>query len=172
MARDEEENPDAKLARKSEMVAKKVSKPFWVSVFMLPVVVILFVVGLILLVNANEKASHILAEKPENKVDSFSKKISVTKDKASQQYNKHLEKMEDESIFTVNQKFRSMYQISKESEADYVTLVNQYQKLSYDMASRINGSGEWFYYFDQKVAKLLAQARERESEMVQYFKDE
>ena len=175
MADDEQENGDAKeqtLEDKVEAVAKKSSIQFWVAIGFIPLMLITFVVGVLFLGNAHKVTSGIVAEEPINKIDIFAKKIAAVKLKAEKQYAKYHSKMENDAILSVNEKFRIMYELSEESEKDYTYFLEQYQKLAYDSASRVKGSGQWYYYYDQKLSKLVSRAQQREKNLLDYLQEE
>ena len=77
--------------------------------------------------------------------------------------------MDDKSIFTVKEKFEIIYDLSTESEEQYTGLLKTYQVMVYETASRVRGSGEWYYYYRQKIDRLVNTAKNREQELKQYF---
>ncbi len=167
--RDDSDSGESALDDKIESVRKKSFGHLWVGVIFIPVLLIVFAVGLVALASAHKTTANMTAEKPENKVEVFSKKIAAVKIRAEGQYNKYLIKMDDESIFTVNEKFEILYDLSMESEEQYTELLETYQGMVYDAASRVKGSGEWFYYYEQKVNRFVATAKNREDKLKQYF---
>ncbi|WP_101759454.1 hypothetical protein [Oceanicoccus sp. KOV_DT_Chl] len=167
--RDEDTPKEQTLEDKIEVVAVKASKQFWIAIACIPVILIIFVVGIITLANAHKQTSSIVAEKPVNKLEMFSRNIEGVKQKAEKQYANYLDKMEDKSILTINENFRVMYQLSGESEQDYTQLLDVYQKVNYENASRIRGSGQWFFYHEKKIKNLILRSQQREEKLMAYL---
>lgn len=157
------------LEDKIQAVSHQSTVHLFVAVGFLPLLIAIFVGGLLMLANAHKSTSTIVAKKPENRVDLFRKKIDVVKLKTEAQYNQYLSKMDDDSIFSVNEKFEIIYELSLESEKSYTELLENYQTMVYETASRVRGSGEWYYYYEQKIARLTALSKSREQKMKEYF---
>ncbi|ARN75862.1 hypothetical protein [Oceanicoccus sagamiensis] len=167
--KDDTEAQEVTLEDKIEMVRRKSFTQLWVGIVFMPVLLIVFVAGLITLASAHKTTSTMTAKKPENRVELFAKKIVSVKSRAEGQYGKYLSKMDDESIFTVNKKFEILYELSMESEEQYTEFLEAYQAMVYGAASRTRGSGEWFYYYEQKINRFVNAAKGREQTMKQYF---
>ena len=157
------------LEDKIERVRKQSFGQLWIGIGFLPVLLLVFVTGLVLLANAHKTTINMTAEKPENRVEVFRSKVDGVKTQAEKQSAKYLSKMDDKSIFTVNEKFEIIYDLSTESEEQYTGLLKTYQAMVYETASRVRGSGEWYYYYRQKIDRLVNTAKNREQELKQYF---
>jgi hypothetical protein len=106
--------------------------------------------------------------KPENRVGQFSKRIDKALKDAEGQYHQHLVKMEDESIFTVSDKFKTLYITSLESEQDYSQMLSDYQQIVYQISSRTKGSGEWHQFYDDKLERFVKSNKIRVSDLNRY----
>ena len=80
--------------------------------------------------------------------------------------------MDDDSIYTVNRKFKVIYEVSQQSELDYGLFLEGYQKAVYQVASKVRGSGEWYYYYDRDLKKLISNNNLRKTQMGRYLKAE
>lgn len=165
----EEETNTLSLTDKITLTESVANRQQWIMLGFLAFMLLVLVLGILSLGSVHKAARAMSADKPENRFDSFRAKISLVHDKVEEQYQQHLNKMQDQSILTVNEKFNVIYQLSQQSERDYVALLELYQKIAYDSASRIKGSGEWYYYYQQKLAALIKKAKARESKMRQSF---
>ena len=77
--------------------------------------------------------------------------------------------MDDDTILAVDETFEVLYQLSMESEEQYTELLATYQAMVYGAASRIKGSGEWFYYYEQNIIRLVNAAKNREQKLKQHI---
>lgn len=171
MTVEEQQNDTPTIEDKITLAERTVSKQQWIMLAFIPLMLLVLVLGIISLGGVHKATSALVADKPENRVDSFATKITRVQEKVESEYQQHLSRMEDQSIFSINKKFRVIYELSQQSERDYVLLLQQYQKLAYDSASRIKGSGEWYYYYQRKIDVLVKKAKARDSKMRQYFQD-
>lgn len=114
-------------------------------------------------------ADTLLAIKPENRADSLSKSIAVTRSKAERGYAELQARMQDESIFAINKKFKVMYGVSLENERAYGRVLEAYQQASFNIASRIRGSGEWFFYYERDLMQLIQQHQRHEAKITEYL---
>jgi hypothetical protein len=169
MAAEEEQTKIPDFEDKIALIQRMVSRQQWLMLGFIPLMLIVLVIGILSLGGVHKKTSALVADKPENRAESYAVKISSVQNKVEQQYQQHLSRMEDPSILTVNEKFRAIYELSQQSERDYAALLELYQKMAYDSASRVKGSGEWYYYYERKVADSVKKAKDRESKMRQYF---
>ncbi|MGK0500730.1 MAG: phosphate uptake regulator [Oceanicoccus sp.] len=167
----DEEAPDVELTleEKTELAVKITLKQLIIAAAMILVMLVVFVVGLLVLVNAHKATSSLVAKKPENRIESFATKIESAQGKVELQYYEHLSRMDDASIFKVNEEFKIIYQLSEQSEEDYVAFIKLYQQIAYDSASRVKGSGEWFYYYEKNVGRAVQQAEKIQRQLNTYL---
>ncbi len=142
------------------------------TIVMLPVFIILFIVGVLMLANTKKELDRLSDIEPENRADIFADKIEDTEKLIQNQYAEYLDKMQDDSIFQLNEKFQIMYEVSKESEQDYSRLLDIYRDATYQLSSKVRGSGEWFYYYDRRLNNFIASQNSREQDMFSYFAEE
>lgn len=114
-------------------------------------------------------ADQLLSIKPETRADSLSKHIAATRSKAERDYAALEARMDDESIFAINKKFKVMYDISLQNERSYGEMLDSYQQASFNIASRIRGSGEWYFYYERDLMRLIKQQQNHEASMAQYL---
>ncbi|MFA7555082.1 MAG: hypothetical protein WCY88_12595 [Spongiibacteraceae bacterium] len=135
----------------------------------LVMMLVVFVVGLMSLVSAH-KATTVLEDKnPDKKIAAMVEKIEDVKEQVGQQYDVHLSKINDGSILGANKKFKQLYQISLASEQDYLAFMTAYQKIDYEVASRVRGSGEWYFYHGKGIETLVANANKRKAALAEYL---
>ncbi|MEH6909398.1 MAG: hypothetical protein V7459_02350 [Oceanicoccus sp.] len=167
-----EESSDKKLAGRVQQTSKKVGAQFVVGLVIVPVLLILFVVGLLNLVSFNKMTKELALKEPDNLGQVFSVRIDAAQNEAERQYAEHLDKMANGEIFEVSKKFITLYETSLASEKDYTRLLSTYQQLSYESASRVKGSGEWYFYYKEKIQKLSDAALKREEALITYLGDD
>ena len=76
------------LEDKIERVRKQSFGQLWIGIGFLPVLLLVFVTGLVLLANAHKTTINMTAEKPENRVEVFRSKVDGVKTQAEKQYAK------------------------------------------------------------------------------------
>jgi hypothetical protein len=136
--------------------------------FFMPALLIACLLGL---GRSVETSDALMAIEPVNRVALFDAEIKKVWNKTQNQYAQHLLKMEDQSIFTVNEKFEVLYALSKQSEADYGRMIAAHHKAMYQIASKVRGSAEWYFYYDKKLTALASNQSHRESKMNSYFEE-
>ncbi|MBL4827514.1 MAG: hypothetical protein JKY66_07350 [Spongiibacteraceae bacterium] len=169
MADDNVENDDEGVA--SDVVyALKYQATFHslLSSALLLITAILIAVFVLCLVSGIESVKVLVELKPENRVEQMAKKIELGLKAAESQYAEHLDKMNDSSIFTVSEKFKILYEASFESEQDNGQMLSDYQQITYQIASRTKGSGEWFQFYDEKLNKYIKANKKRELALSRY----
>jgi hypothetical protein len=167
-----EESGEQQLADRIQQASKKVGTQFVVGLVVVPVLLILFVVGLLNLVSINKTTKELAFKEPDDLVQIFSVRIDAAQSEAEKQYAVHLDKMSNGEIFEVSKKFMTLHEVSLASEKDYARLLSSYQELSYDSASRVKGSGEWYFYYKEKIQKLSDAALKREEALISYLGDD
>ncbi|MEE8059939.1 MAG: hypothetical protein V3T17_19230 [Pseudomonadales bacterium] len=168
---DDDEKEKA-LQAKIELFGAEYSRQMWIAILFIPLMLIAFLVGVLSLSSAVKTADLLLAVKPENRAGLFANRIEKVNQKVRDQYAVHVNKMDDESIYTVNRKFELLYELSLESEKDYGILLDTYQKSIYQIASKVRGSGEWYFYYDRKLKQLIDSNKRRQLLMSRYFQEE
>lgn len=158
------------IADRTEVVRKKYSRYFLMSVLALSVVTACLVVGFLGLKQIYETVAIMEAEQPLSRFDVFNKEIDEIKIIVKEQYAQHTEKMEVDDIREKNLKFNTIYNMAHEHEMDYSSVIKNYKKGMYQMASRTRGSGEWFEYFSKDIDVLYESSVERVSKLVRYTK--
>lgn len=127
--------------------------------------------GLVVLSNLLQTADELLAVEPENRSDRLQKQIAAAQKRAERQYRDYESRMDDQSVFAINQAFNVMYQVSREFERDYAQLLSGYQKASFNLASRIRGSGEWYFYYERELNTLIQRQKVQEERLKAYLSD-
>ena len=151
------------------LLRQQSSSHFWVSIVFLVLLIIAFAMGVMALANAHANTAAISIIKPEHRAQLFNRKMTTAKAKAEQQYASYLNKMNDDAILAVTDTYETLHQLSIESERQYAQLLTTYQAMVYDAASRIKGSGEWFYYYEQDIIRLVSAANNRQRALKQYI---
>ena len=123
------------------------------------------------------KATHdsfteLAAKQVESRFDVFSRKIKKAKKTAASQYQAHFAKREAKGLVDVHKTYTTLNEMTYQAEQDFLEFLSLYQKLSYESASRVRGSGEWFYYFNKDILALRKKTEQREKKMTDYFQDE
>ena len=166
---DYNDKSDSGLDDKIVLLRQQSSNHFWVSIIFLLLLIIVFALGIMALANAHNHTADISIIKPEHRVELFARNIATVKIKAEQQYATYFNKMNDDTVLAVTDTFERLHQLSIESEQQYVQLLNTYQTMIYAAASRIKGSGEWFYYYEQDISRLANAANYRQRALSQYI---
>jgi hypothetical protein len=170
--RDESGAEEITLEDKIQIVSDQSKVHLLVSAIFLPFLIAILIAGLLLLSNAHESTTIMVAKKPQTRAELFHKKIETVHSQVETQYSQFLNKMDDESIFTVSKKFEVIYDLSLESELANTELLESYQALAYETASRVRGSGEWYYYYEQKISRFIMLSKSREKKMKAYFEED
>ena len=165
----DDESKESSIDKKIELVADKNTRHLLIIIILLLVIPILVVVCVLNLVQAVKTTDKLMANQPGNLTRIFSDNILSVQADLEIKYNKHLNKMDDSSIFVANKKFQILYTLSQESEADYGKMLTAYQNSIYTIASKVHGSGEWFFFFDGQLKKIIHNQSRRESQMIWYF---
>lgn len=174
MAKDEdtdtgEEAGEKQLADRIKLASKTVTRHLIVGMMIIPVLLILFVVGLINLVSFHNTSKELALQEPDTLVQVFSVRIDAARSDAERQYAVHLDKMTSGELSELSKIFVTLYDVSQTSERDYVRLLSTYQQLAYESASRVKGSGEWYFYYKEKIKKLNDAASKREKDLIAYL---
>lgn len=125
--------------------------------------------GVATLVHLNNTADALLAIKPENRADMFRKKIASVRKRVKGQYADYEARMKDKSIYAISNIFKVLYKVTIEEEQDYGRLLRDYSDASYELASRVRGSGEWYYYYEREVGANIRRQRAMETQMKDYL---
>lgn len=125
--------------------------------------------GIVSLASLIATADELLAIKPENRADTLSRNIALTRRSAEKGYAELAARMEDDSIFSVNRQFEVMYRASLDNERDYLRLLGLYQQASFNVASRIRGSGEWYYYYERELSDFIKRQQQLETQVADYL---
>lgn len=166
------EGDDELLLKKLKPRAAQSSKHFWWCFGLLPLWVAMFVVGVLSLASAFKTTTALLAIKPENRSELFARKVKATTKQVEKDYAALLLQMEDPRIERVNTNFGLLYEVSLRSEQDYSALVELYKKAVYQVASKTKGSGEWYFYYDRDLDKLVNNGGKRRSDLEVYLNRE
>lgn len=166
-----ETDAESALEDKVDIIAAATSKQMWLAILFIPLMLSVLAAGIISLSVGVKKIDFLLAIKPESRVEAFSADIRKVQKKVEGQYAAHLNKMDDESIFTVSRKFELLYEYSLDSESDYLKFLEGYQKATYEVTKKVRGSGEWYYYYDKKLMRLVKSSRRRLTLMKRYFEE-
>ncbi len=176
MAEDKDDNTDdnggeqeVTLESKIDLIASQSFRQMVLASLCLVLMPVLFVVCVVSLATAVKTSDRLFAIEPNNRAEIFGKKIKKVQADVEAQYGEYHAKMEDQSIFNVNEKFEILYELSRESEADYGKMLIVHQKSVYQIASKVRGSGEWYHYHDRKLARLVATGSRRQAQMDRYF---
>ena len=164
-----EELSEEQLAERIQEASQKAKTQWVTGLVMVPILLIVSIVGVLSLVSFHGSTRELESQKPEDLVQIFSARIDVARRQAEEQYAVHSEKMSNGDIFEVSKKFTTLFDVSQTSESDYARLLSTYQQLAYESASRVKGSGEWYFYYKEKVRKLNDAAIKREQALVEYF---
>lgn len=121
--------------------------------------------GLYALVDCIHRADDLLAIKPENRADSLGRKIASTRKGVEKQYADLEARMQDDAIKKISERYHRIYKISGEDEKGYEQLLSSYLQVSYEVASRIRGSGEWYFYYERDLKALVARQRAAEARL-------
>ncbi len=167
-----DESSEEQLAARIQLASKALTTQLIAGLVMIPVLLILFVVGLINLVSFHNTTRELSLQEPENLVQVFLVRIDVARSQAEKQYAVHLNKMSNGDVSDLSKKFITLYDVSLTGEKDYVRLLSSYKKLAYETASRVKGSGEWYFYYKEKIEKLNDAASKREKALVAYFNED
>lgn len=167
MAEDDDDN--AKLLKKLKPKNALASKHFWWGFGLLPLWILVFAVGVFSLASAFKTTTALLAIKPENRTELFARKIKATTKQVEEDYQALLQQMEDPRIDKVNTNFGLLYEVSLQSEQDYSAFVDLYKKAVYQVASKTKGSGEWYFYYDRDLDKLINNGNKRRLDLEKYL---
>ena len=171
MVEDKDDN-EVNLEEKIESLRQKSLGHFWGGMVFLLLLLIAFAMGVTVLASAHATTATITIKNPEQRAELLAKKIANVKTKAEGQYAKYLNKMDDDTILAVDETFEVLYHLSMESEEQYTELLATYQAMVYGAASRIKGSGEWFYYYEQNIIRLVNAAKNREQKLKQHISED
>lgn len=125
--------------------------------------------GMVILGNLIQSADTLLAIKPENRADALHKKIQLAHRNTEKAYAAEIAKMDNKSIFDINNKFRVMYKLSLQFEQDYADTLLAYQQASFNIASRIRGSGEWYFYYERELNQLVGLQQQHQKQLQNYL---
>lgn len=132
------------------------------AIGMLVIMLSVFVMGFVSLYVIHNKSTRLIVENPKTIEEIYLEKITVAKTEATEQFQGYFSSMEDSTVVSGNAQFRSLYVVSQQGENDYVSFLNWYKQLTYAVASRVNGSGEWHYYFDKDIDGKIKAAKKRQ----------
>jgi|GEM_PF-3827962 len=175
MAISEEENEESaenSLEEKTQRAAKQAVRQLVIGLVLTPLLLALFAVGLINLVNFHQATTELAMKEPENLILVFGARIETAREDAEKQYAEYLDKMSSDEMVGVSNTFVTLYDVSERSENDYALMVSTYQQLAYESASRVQGSGEWYFYYKEKISKLNESAEQRNTALTAYFASE
>ncbi|EAW31853.1 hypothetical protein GP2143_05365 [marine gamma proteobacterium HTCC2143] len=167
-----EELSEEQLAERIQEASQKAKTQWVTGLVMVPILLIVSIVGVLSLVSFHGSTRELESQKPEDLVQIFSARIDVARRQAEEQYAVHSEKMSNGDIFEVSKKFTTLFDVSQTSESDYARLLSTYQQLAYESASRVKGSGEWYFYYKGQVSSLSNAANKREAALITYFNDD
>lgn len=165
----EESDDNTKLLKKLKPKAALSTKHFWWCFGLLPLWILVFVAGVISLASAFKMTTELLAIKPENRSELFARKINATTKQVEEDYEALLLQMEDPRIDKVNTNFGVLYDVSWQSEQDYSAFVDLFKKAVYQVASKTKGSGEWYFYYDRDLDRLITNVEKRRSDLEAYL---
>lgn len=164
-----DDDSDIGLDNKIALLEQQSSSHFWLSIVFLLLLTITFILGIMVLARAHTSTADINIIKPEHRAALFARNIASAKTKAEQQYASYLNKINDDTVVAVTDSYKTLHQLSMQSERQYAQLLTTYQAMVYDSASRIKGSGEWFYYYEQDIIRLVNAANNRQRALKQYI---
>lgn len=125
--------------------------------------------GIISLAGLTGNANTLLAIKPENRADTLRKNIALTRNKAEREYTALKAKMEADQVYTINKKFQVMYSLTTANNRDYLRMLSAYQQASFNIASRVRGSGEWYFYYERELNQFIKQQQAHEGKLSAYL---
>ena len=143
--KDGAETKEPTMEDKIALLSGQGTRQLVLAVVLLILMPVLFVVCILSLASAVKTTDRLFAIEPVNRAGILSKEIDKVKKNIENQYAEHLVKMEDQTIFTVSDKFTTLYSVSQQSESDYGKLLLAYQQAVYQTASNVRGSGEWYF---------------------------
>lgn len=156
-------------AEKVQRFSRQSTWHSWIAYLLLPVITVAFMAGLIGLGTLHKSTQILLADKPATPFQLFAKKIDETKAAARSQYEPYHQQMVDDSVAKNSRRLLALYQLSAAAESDYVKFLESYQALSFEMAGRVKGSGEWYFYFNQSFNGYLATAKTRQAQLAAFI---
>lgn len=160
---------DANLEAEVLVHSKQIYSHMIVASLLLLVCVGIAVGGLMLLGNLIQSADTLLAIKPENRAEMLHKKIQLARRNTENAYAAEFAKMENKSIYDINNKFKVMYKLSLQFEQDYADTLVAYQQASFNIASRIRGSGEWYFYYERELNQLVGLQQQHQQQLQNYL---
>lgn len=167
---DTTEVEELSLEDKIDRASSQAAFQMWKAILMFPLSIVIFIVTVVGLKYNLTATQTLVLDVPENRAAAYGEKIKQTRSKVKKQYAEHSDKMDDESLLSLNQKFKTLYRLSIESEADYGLLLDQHKSALFKIASTTKGSGEWYGYHESKLGVLGNKQSRRESNMQSYFK--
>lgn len=171
-AEDNNDNPDQQSVNPSYALKYQATVHSVVSATLLVLSVIALIVFIVSLGKAIKSVDRLIDLKPENRVEQFAKRIVAAQAGAEKQYHEHLVKMEDDSIFAVSDKFKTIYELSYQSEQDHLSMQRDYTQIIYEIASRTKGSGEWHQFYSQKLQDFEKKTQQRVQNVSRYVNRE
>lgn len=127
--------------------------------------------GLAVLGKMLQTTDELMAVEPETRSQALRKKIALVQNNVKKQYQAYEARMDDQSVFTINKAFGVMYQVSRTFEEDYARLLAGYQKSSFNLASRVRGSGEWYFYYERELNAFIQRQKLLEERLKAYVAD-
>lgn len=148
-----------------QVLEKQSSRHWWLAIIGIPLVMATFMAGLIGLAEIKKSTDTLMLDKPESFSSSYSTKIQAVKGRAAAQYQQYFQQLEDNASIADSIRLGQLYQLGLAGESDYVSLLTNYQQLYYELASRVKGSGEWYYYFKKSLGEETDKASKRQAAM-------
>jgi hypothetical protein len=136
-----------------------------VSIIGIPLMMAVLSAGLINLGKLHKITLELNKSKPASLEDVYSKKIAKVKLRAENQYKQYRDKMESSKALSENNKLTKLFEYTVSSEADFVSFLEAYKDLSYDTASKVKGSGEWYFYFNKSLEEIVDKGKVRHGEI-------
>ena len=166
-----EGNAETDLSDKVIRLVKKSARLKWIYLLFLVFLILTLVGGVYGLGQAHKLTQAMNINDEDNPMGAMLVKLSVTQTDVEAQYKYYTDMIGDESVLSLSDSFTLIYTQSLSSEQDYVELMTVYNQLSFDSASRVRGSGEWYFYYKKDLVKGLEQAKKQQARMDSYFKD-
>ena len=104
-----------------------------------------------LLIFAHNGIASRQAASPMEAIDKAAEGIQQNIETIKQEHQQSKDYLKQFEILPVTEKYPDFYQALIDSEQQQGLYIQQYQKLMYDLASRVRGSGEWHSFFTRQL---------------------
>lgn len=160
------------LTKDIESINRSVSRQtLWAILFLL-LMALLLATSFISISKAVNATNTLLAIEPVNRAEVMLANIEKTTLSVKQQYAKHLSKMESGDVYFIHSTYSSLYHTAQEGEEAFADFLKHHQKSVYQIASKVRGSGEWYYHHNNQIKHYINDIDKRKTQMARHIEEE